>query len=187
MELYAIVSPCRTHNPIPIRLKGAFVLAREENYQLFCQWTSGIKQAHWTKAVRRFIVTKTVHFAFFPLPVFCFVRWQHNMCEEASSAWGNIAFIIKYKGVLVTFPLRVYSNELRTEELSSFALSPFFAKHTHTHKYLFASFFLALLFVTLLLCDGLFFQLSVCHCLDCKQNMLPAHTHNDIYITSLNT
>lgn len=100
----------------PLTLKIALLCWRVK--KIICHFATEhrlIKQAHWTKAMRRFIVpgkkniTSSFRFYFFLL--WWWWWWYDNMCEEESSAWGNIAFLIKYKGVLATFPLRVYSNE----------------------------------------------------------------------------
>lgn len=97
-----------------------------------CCLNIGIKQAHWTTTVemvrKQFISLLLPHiFFYFTLSI---ARQQHVCAPSKSSAWGNIAFIIKYKGVLVTFPLRVYSNEFCFFALSFF-LSPFLSLLLH--------------------------------------------------------
>lgn len=85
--------------------------------------TSSLNYSHKTSAQhthtqfrkKDFAVVATV--AFFPLSSALFFCEHsvavHNMCESSNRMLEeSIALIIKYKGVLVTFPLRVYLNEL---------------------------------------------------------------------------
>lgn len=140
---------------------------------------------------------EAVHF----ISIQSFFSHTERVCAKAvweSSAWGNIAFIIKYKGVLVTFPLRVYSNELSPQSFNASMLLFFligFDPFSSLSLSLFGSLsFFCLYVASVQVVDDRPFSNWRCSIVwNGKQNMLLALTHTHtlsskhIFISSLNT